>query len=186
MDTLGKIAVVFIILGAVLLAGPVYGFTSIASERGVQVSTAEGTSAYLGMESTDNSVNGVDGTAVAILHNNLESDMTFTDISIDITGDNNLLDESNTPTEIGAGNNKTVDVVCEETVGGPPDGASGVANIHITVEQADANGVTITDASLKFDSGYDCHQSADDENQDESGEECDGPPWGQGGKPDNC
>ncbi|UTF54406.1 efflux RND transporter permease subunit [Natronosalvus rutilus] len=56
MDGIGKLAVVLVVIGAVLLAGPVFGFTTISADRGVSVNTASDPNGLLGV--IDNSAAG--------------------------------------------------------------------------------------------------------------------------------
>ncbi|MFA9417260.1 hypothetical protein [Natrinema sp. HArc-T2] len=55
MKVIKNLALVFIVVGAVLLGGPVFGFSSFAADRDADVNVADDTSAYLGI--FDNSPN---------------------------------------------------------------------------------------------------------------------------------
>ncbi|MFC7213919.1 hypothetical protein ACFQO4_07475 [Saliphagus sp. GCM10025334] len=55
MNGIGKLAVMLVVVGAVLLAGPVFGFTTINADRGVSVGTASDPDGLLGV--IDNSGN---------------------------------------------------------------------------------------------------------------------------------
>ncbi|WIV65764.1 hypothetical protein [Natrialbaceae archaeon AArc-T1-2] len=164
------VAVGLIVLGAVAMAGPTFGFSTIASDRGVQVSTAEGEDAYLGMVSTDNEIDNEDGVEVATLYNNLYSDMDSVEVEVDIENDDDELETIDPPSEIGAEDDDAVEVACEEVHG---NGGEGEATITVTVE-AVANGVTITDASLEDEFEYDCHPG-DDPPEDPPGQGDDTP-----------
>lgn len=63
----GKVAIAFILIGAVLLAGPTFGFSSIAADRGVMIAVTDDPNAYLGV--IDNS----ESTAANIQNKNDES-----------------------------------------------------------------------------------------------------------------
>ncbi|MFA9425679.1 polymer-forming cytoskeletal protein [Natronorubrum sp. A-ect3] len=58
------IALAFILVGAMAMAGPTFGFATIAADRGVSVGTADDSSAYLGLEdrSASAAIDAPDGT----------------------------------------------------------------------------------------------------------------------------
>ncbi|ELY45007.1 bactofilin family protein [Natronorubrum sulfidifaciens] len=63
------LAIVFILLGVVVMAGPTFGFATIAADRGVSVATADDSSAYLGLE---------DRSASAAIDSPAESTVVYT------------------------------------------------------------------------------------------------------------
>ncbi|SIR98079.1 FapA family protein [Natronorubrum thiooxidans] len=62
--SLTVIALALILVGAMAMAGPTFGFATIAAERGVSVGTADDSSAYLGLEdrSASAAIDAPDGT----------------------------------------------------------------------------------------------------------------------------
>ncbi|USZ71064.1 hypothetical protein [Natronosalvus halobius] len=55
MNAVSKLAVLFVVVGVILLAGPVFGFSTLSADRGVSVSTASDPNGLLGI--IDNSGN---------------------------------------------------------------------------------------------------------------------------------
>ncbi|RZV11711.1 polymer-forming protein [Natrinema hispanicum] len=87
------IAVVLILLGVVTMAGPTFGFATIAADRGVNVATADDSSAYLGLEDQSASAS-IDSpgeqTVVYTVTDNVRDDSATVDASIvGITDDSN-------------------------------------------------------------------------------------------------
>jgi len=87
------IAVVLIFLGVVTMAGPTFGFATIAADRGVNVATADDSSAYLGLEDQSASAS-IDSpgeqTVVYTVTDNVRSGSATVDASIvGITDDSN-------------------------------------------------------------------------------------------------
>jgi len=87
------IAVVLILLGVATMAGPTFGFATIAADRGVSVATADDSSAYLGLEDQSASAS-IDSpgeqTAVYTVTDNARDDSATVDASIvRITDDSN-------------------------------------------------------------------------------------------------
>ena len=176
--TLSVVAVGLIILEVVALVGPTFGFSTIASDRGVQVSTATGGDAYLGMVSEDVVIDNEDGSTIITLSNNLNSDMAITNMEVDISEDSGELNENpNLPSSIDRNGEETVDVACEE-IDGSNSNNGGTATITVTIEQAAANGVTITDASIEDEFDYNCHPGG---GGGQDGDEDDGPEDQPGG-----
>ena len=87
------IAVVLIFLGVVTMAGPTFGFATIAADRGLSVATADDSSAYLGLEDQSASASiGSPGeqTVVYTVTDNVRDDSATVDASIvGITDDSN-------------------------------------------------------------------------------------------------
>ncbi|WP_312911007.1 hypothetical protein [Natronosalvus caseinilyticus] len=74
MNGIGKLAVVLVVVGTVLLAGPVFGFTTISADRGVSVSTATDPNGLLGV--IDNSAAG---SADVVPSNNQRGEVFYID-----------------------------------------------------------------------------------------------------------
>ncbi|QFU82451.1 bactofilin family protein [Natronorubrum aibiense] len=88
------IAIVFILLGVAVMAGPTFGFDTIAADRGVSVATADDSSAYLGLEDRSGSAaidSPADSTVVYTVTDNFGgADPATVDTSVvRITDDNN-------------------------------------------------------------------------------------------------
>lgn len=129
--TVAAVGVIF--LGAAVMAGPTFGFTTVGADRGMSVGTADDPSAYLGLEdrSSSASISGPDGTTVAYtVTDNLGGlDRSEIDVSVvQITDDNDQAVASSalTATVESGSEPNTFDVRLECDGGDPLDGTYSV------------------------------------------------------------
>ena len=151
---IAAVGVLLVVVGAVLLAGPLYGFTTLAADRGVSVSTADGADAYLGLVGTDAAIDDPDDEAeIATLTNNVGSELA---LAVDVTftdgADDDL--EAETPQTVAPGETVAVTVACDGQ-GGAPNQATTAT---VTVTEATGDGVTITDVSADSSLEYTCNR----------------------------
>ncbi|SEH13195.1 hypothetical protein SAMN04487967_1209 [Natronorubrum sediminis] len=153
MLRLSRLAIAFLVIGAVLLAGPIYGFTTVSSERGVDVSTGGDSSAYLGVEPTGEEIEGNgDAATVVYLHNNVGTEFTNPDIVVDGLG--NDLEVESSPDTLGPEESGEIVVECVDGIGGH-DG--NTVQVDVFVEEAESEAMTVSNIALEFDLEYNCH-----------------------------
>lgn len=148
MNTFTKLAVACILTGTVLLAGPVFGFSSFAADRGVHVTSADDQDAYLSLY--DNTPNGLgvnkEGDTAAIydlVDRNSEfgeSDFTADVARIEDSNGNVMVDPPLIGSVTGSGDDFQLQIECD------PNDNNGVSNDDylVTVDlTADSGSVTI-------------------------------------------
>lgn len=146
--TVTLVGVCLIILGAVTMTGPMFGFSSLAADRSISAGTASGAEAYLGFEPVDEAIEGRQDTAtVARIHNNLNSEMNLT-TSVDTGPD--LSVDSSFASSVNSNDYTALTLRCD---GG---GSSGNQTVTITVEEAAATGITVEGATMSVDVEYQC------------------------------
>ncbi|MFP8952013.1 hypothetical protein ACLI4Z_03430 [Natrialbaceae archaeon A-arb3/5] len=159
--TIGKLGLVFLLLGAVLLAAPVYGFSSVITDRGVQIGTAADADAYLGVESaSDATLDGPgDETELATLTNNMGDDIHTIEMNVEFVDAGDAL-TAETPETIAAGETEPILVSCDGHQGGPP--GSDTTSVEIDVEYAGADRMTVEGVAVTTTLTYDCHSDGGD------------------------
>lgn len=137
MNAIHKVAAVIVVLGAIVLAGPMFGFSSITADRNVNATVSDDKTALLAVNETydgdpiDTQRGSIRDTAeVAELENN--ADQTFTDVDIDVTnieGDSDtVLEVAEQPDRLDVDDDpQPVEVGCSGI-----EESSGVANITLT------------------------------------------------------
>lgn len=146
---LAHLGVALLLVGAVALAAPTFGFSTIAADRGTAVQTAEDPNALLGFEPTTEQISGRQDLATAFyLRNNADQTLTLSVTNTLSTTDVRIADDGSGT--IAPGDATRVVVECN---GG---GSSGTATI--TTEVTDASGATVSilgaSSSTTFD--YQC------------------------------
>jgi len=152
MGTITKLGVVFLIVGAVVLAGPVFGFQSIIADRGVNVGTAADDNALLGLsEGSDAVVEHPDDEEVVTITNNLDTPIDEDDFETTVdAGELEIVEEFEFDDELAPGGETGLVLECGEARG------EGSEEVTVTVESAAAGGVEITDVERTYDVDYDC------------------------------
>lgn len=156
MNVLRKLAIVFIIAGAVLLSGPTFGFSTTAADRGLIVDSADNQSnANLGIdnESDIGTLRGDDPPAqVATLYNNLDEDVDVIDFAI--YNDSGALAVSDpTPgTTIASGGSETVSLECADST------SAGVRDVEVEIVEVDGTTTAIRKASFTVTIDIQCNK----------------------------
>jgi|GEM_PF-3465847 len=149
MNTITKLAGVFIVLGAVLLAGPVFGFETIAADRETSVSTADPSDALIGITEQSSTVDHKNKeTEIASIKSNTNAiDITTLDSTdIVVSDSSDLLD---TGTELQNGN-WAVTATCAG------NNAGGKTETTVLVTEVVGDGITVSGASSTFDVSVTC------------------------------
>ncbi|AGB38186.1 hypothetical protein [Natronococcus occultus] len=149
MRATNAIAIVCLVLGVALLAGPTFGFVSISADRGVSIGTADDGSGYLGVEAVDTVVDDRnDAEDVVVVTNNADETLAIdADATIDGPG---LEAASGFDRELGPGDTTAVAVTCE------PGTGSGETDLEVTVESASGDGISIEGLERSFTIERDC------------------------------
>ena len=149
--TLGSL---FIVVGAALFAGPMYGFTSLAADRGVQVSTATGEDAYVGIVPVDGDIEGPsDEAQIATIQNNVGADITTLEADVTFSSGGGDL-EATVPDRIAAGDTAAVTVTCAGQSGQP---GTETTTADLVITKASTGDVTVTDMVVQATLTYDCN-----------------------------
>lgn len=147
-------AACLITAGVITMAGPTFGFSSLAADRGVGVETAaDESSALLGLEAFDDSIDGRQDTANALrIHNNFDEQISVTaEANIDTTD----VEIVNPNWEEGSFDGEITD---EETImlGCTSGGSSGTATLTVNIEQATSGSVVVSDVLREATVSYRC------------------------------
>ena len=162
--TITKLGVVLVVAGALLMAGPAFGFSSLAADRGVNVDTAENQHALLGVVDsydgdliTNHPPGQPDEIAEVIeLTNNANSDFTAVDVEVDgIVGDDDaVLEVVDAPSSLSATDE---DVPVELGCSGITEG-DGQTDVSLRID-AIGSPLSITDMIVVIeDVQYDCRE----------------------------
>lgn len=158
-----------VLLGAVLIVGPTFGFSTIAADRGVSVSTSVN-DGLIGIEDNGVTVDNPGGEEIGNLKNNVGGSMTISDVSVDEAG--LQLDNADEIEGAEIGDSIGVEVSCEN----PQQDVSGdsisiiAGDVQFEDNDGESLGVSIQNARLKFESDYTCGDGSDDDD-DGSNEE---------------
>ncbi|MCW8172254.1 hypothetical protein D8S78_05460 [Natrialba swarupiae] len=145
-----KLGLVFLVVGALVLAGPVYGFSSIAADRGVHLSTAADENAALGVSSSDGSIDGdSDEAEIVTLQNN---PLRHTYTRDHCRRSRQRSDGRDTVLDRNRGSEPIV-VSCS----GPGNPQNEIVSIDVTIEQAVADKTTIADVHTSSTVTYNCN-----------------------------
>ncbi|SDC34949.1 polymer-forming cytoskeletal protein [Natrinema hispanicum] len=149
--TLGSL---FIVVGAALFAGPMYGFTSLAADRGVQVSTAAGEDAYVGIVPVDGDIESPsDEAEITTIQNNVGADITTLEADVTFSSGGSDL-ETTVPDRIAAGDTAAVTVSCVGQGGQP---GTETTTVDLVITEASTDDVTVTDMVVQATLTYDCN-----------------------------
>ena len=149
--TLGSL---FIVVGAALFAGPMYGFTSLAADRGVQVSTATGEDAYVGIVPVDGDIESPsDEAQIATIRNNVGADITTLEADVTFSSGGGDL-EATVPDRIAAGDTAAVTVTCAGQGG---QRGTETTTVDLVITKASTDDVTVTDMVVQATLTYDCN-----------------------------
>lgn len=163
--TLTVVAAGLIVLGVVAMFGPTFGFSTVAGDRGVMVSTADGDSALLGTENIyddseiTNKGNG-NQEEVVRLFNNFERDIDSVDTQVTtIDGyDGDTLEISNRVALLDDGINEGDEADIELRCSGDVR-EDGTANVTVTIFEAKSDAITVQDAEITVtDVVFDCQE----------------------------
>jgi len=156
-----------LLLGAVLIVGPTFGFSTLAGDRSVSVSTSAN-DGLIGIEDNGVTVDNPGGEEIGNLENNIGGSMIIDDVSVDEAG----LELDNADEIEGAeiGDVIGVEVSCEN----PQQDVSGdsISIIAEDVQFEDSDSVSIQNVRLVFDeSDYICGDGdGDDDDNNEEGD----------------
>ncbi|WP_293029876.1 hypothetical protein [Natronococcus sp.] len=154
MRTTKSLAILFVVLGVVLLAAPTFGFISISADRGVSVGTADDEEAYLGVETVDTVVSGPNGAeTVLVMTNNADEELSIdADVTIHEPG---LEEESGFDDTLSPGEETTYAVTCE------PGTGAGETELEVTVDSATGDGISVEELERSFAIVRDCPGRSD-------------------------
>lgn len=148
--SLTKLGTVLVVAGALLMAGPIFGFSTLAADRGVNVATAEDANALLGIETNDGAELGKNQVlTVANLTNNVGSDID----TLETTVQPGILSVGNDfASQLAAGESTSLGIECGDATG------TGNETIDFTVSEAtsSAAGLSISLETVSVDVSYDC------------------------------
>ncbi|MHC3437556.1 hypothetical protein ACYJ1Y_05485 [Natrialbaceae archaeon A-gly3] len=143
--TLTIVAVGLIVLGAMAMVGPTFGFSTIAGDRGVNVNTADDSSALLGIEETGDTPDNQNDVDVIEITNNAGEDYETLDTEVTIDDPNDALAISNDFDEsLPQGEVTGLELTCE-------GGGDGEATVSVG---ADASGSTIQIEDVSFSTTF--------------------------------
>lgn len=164
-NPVSKLAVAVILVGAVLLAGPSFGFSSIAADRPMSVETAPEENALLGINATDETVtvSGNDDTPTEIgtVSNNLDQVAT---ISVAVehipNGSDDILQAGPFADDVSPGDSTAATAECADST------TLGVEDVVFRA-QAEGSSVEVTNATFTASIDIQCGQGGG--NVDSSG-----------------
>ncbi|WP_254808005.1 hypothetical protein [Natronosalvus amylolyticus] len=119
MNVVSKVAMVLVVVGILLLSGPVFGFTTFSADRGVTAETAETEQALLAISGTDATPTNQNDAVILEITNNANVDFTSLETSVTIEGDNDRISVSDPFDDQLASDEQTgLEVTCERGGGG--------------------------------------------------------------------
>lgn len=156
MNALGKLAIVFIIAGAVLLSGPTFGFSTIAADRGLTVDSANDQSnANLGIDN-ESDIGTLRGdsppTRVATLYNNLDEDVDVIDFAIYNDGSALAVSDPTPGTTVASGGSENVTLECADST------SVGVRDVEVEIVEVDGTTTAIRKASFTVTVDIQCNK----------------------------
>lgn len=151
MWALSKLAVVCILIGAILLAGPIFGFSTIGAERTTSVSTADDSTALVGLTSLSGEITSQNDEADAVrVSNNLDEAISLQTNQEDLTA---LQVSDDFDTSLDSGNETELTLECGDSASGA--GTETFTTV-ITKAATTSGGVTVESASIEASIEYDC------------------------------
>lgn len=135
--TITALGVGLVLLGAVLLAGPTFGFSTIAGDRGVNVQSAQDSDALVELDIEDEVSSNSDNELLFTVNNTFETDLTVdTELTNDAQDDDDisLVDDS---VSVNPGQSEEVAVAIDEP---NPD----TEEITFTITAETTSGVVVT------------------------------------------
>lgn len=148
------VAIGLIVLGAMIMTGPMFGFSTIAGDRNVTVTTADDPNAHLGIEGvySGQTITSGDAQSLIRLTNQFDQTLGGTDGTIDVEvinvsgdiQDNSSLAIDREPSQLDPGEGGNVDVICvDETIHG-----KNTVDVTLRVVEASGQSVSVTDATV--------------------------------------
>ncbi|MFC6813510.1 hypothetical protein ACFQGT_19605 [Natrialbaceae archaeon GCM10025810] len=155
MSALTRFAIGCLLVGAMLLAGPAFGFSTIAADRGISVEAVENENALLGLVETDSPdiEQHETETEIVTLENNFGSTITALDVTVDIDTDDLSWQGDSFPSELSEDESASIIVECTKE----SRNAYGTALVDVTVDRAVADnniiveGPTVSDIQVQYD-----------------------------------
>lgn len=146
-------AVGLIVLGTAIIAGPSFGFSTIAGDRSVTVTTADDPNAHLGIEEvySGQTITSGDAQSLIRLTNQFDQPLGGTDGTIDVEivdvsgdiQDDSALAVDTQPNQLDPGEGGNVDVICvDETING-----KNTVDVTLRVVEASGQTVSVTNAT---------------------------------------
>lgn len=154
--TLTRLGVVLVVAGALLLAGPVFGFSTFAADRGVTVDTAsQQADALLGVDSEENIgqlAGNDDPQTVATAINNIDDSIVIeAEIANIPDADDSILYADTNASTVDSGGAADVEVQCAD------DQSVGERDVEFRVDSSDSS-VTVSDARFTVTIDIQCGQ----------------------------
>lgn len=154
MRVASKLAAAMIVVGAVLLAAPTFGVTTLAADRGASVQiAADQSEALLGFEDPGERIEGRQDTATALrLHNNFGEPIDVAAVATVDTDDVEIVSSNwdGSGFDLGTDGEETIELACS---GG---GTSGTATVTVDVTRSSGGSLTVSDASRTIEVPYEC------------------------------
>ena len=149
MNRISQLAIVLVVVGALVLAGPAFGFTTIAADRMVDVATTDTEDALLGVSDTDQTPNQQNDAVVMTITNNagVDFDSLETDVELE-DEDDNLAIIDDFADQLAAGEETGLEVTCD-------GGGDSTATISVEAT-ADGTGLGISDVTFEHTFDYSC------------------------------
>jgi len=154
MNAISKLAIVFVVAGAVLLSGPAFGFSSFAADRGTTADIpSDQSNAYLGLGS-EGDVTGTelrgdsDPLKIGTLSNNVDETLEVKSITVDSIGgdstDDTILAVASpiSGDTIGTGSSTDVTVECAD------DQSVGEREVVIRVNRVGGPTISVSDPTF--------------------------------------
>jgi len=144
------IAASLIIAGMIAMAGPTFGFSSLAADRGTSVTVADDQStALLGVRETGQTPNNQNNAVVLELVNNANEDFETLNTDVSLSDPRNALEISDGfQTSLGQGETTGLELTCT-------GGGSGTAVIN-TAASASSQQLEIHDLNYSYTFDYSC------------------------------
>lgn len=149
-----SLAILCVVLGVVLLAGPTFGFVSISADRGVSIGTADDGDGYLGLEAVETVVSDQnDAETVLVMTNNADEELSI-DADVTIRG-SGLEEASGFDDALSPGEETTYTVTCE------PGTGAGETELEVAVRSAAGEGIAIEGMNRTVTVERDCPGRSD-------------------------
>ena len=145
MNALGKLGLVIVVVGAIVLAGPVFGFSTIAADRGVSVTTSDDSTALVGINATGETPDNQNDAVVVEITNNADEEYSSLETNVSIEDTNGALAiSSGFATTLSAGETTGLELTCD-------GGGDGTATVSVN---ADAFGSTLQVQGVSYSTTF--------------------------------
>lgn len=149
MNRISQLAIVLVVVGALVLAGPAFGFTTIAADRMVDVATTDTEDALLGVSDTDQTPNQQNDAVVMTITNNAGVDFDSLETDVELEDDNDALAISDDfADQLEADEETGLELTCE-------GGGDGVATVSVTATGS-GSGLEVSDVTEEYTFSYSC------------------------------